>query len=83
MNKKRVVVTGIGIVNPSGIGKDEFWQNMTVGKSAISEIDRFDTTNFPTKVAGAISDFKPGDFIPRRLVVKTDSFTTMPSQLAI
>ncbi|MGF1590423.1 MAG: beta-ketoacyl-[acyl-carrier-protein] synthase family protein [Pleurocapsa sp.] len=74
-DKKRVVVTGIGIINPSGIGKDEFWQNMTEGKSAIREIDRFDTTNFPTKVAGAISDFKPGDYIPRRLVVKTDRFT--------
>ncbi|MFM2313200.1 MAG: hypothetical protein RLZZ04_2476 [Cyanobacteriota bacterium] len=72
---KRVVVTGIGIVNPSGIGKDEFWQNMTEGKSAIKAIDRFDTTEFPTKVAGAISDFQPGDFIPRRLIVKTDRFT--------
>jgi 3-oxoacyl-(acyl-carrier-protein) synthase len=74
-DKKRVVVTGIGIVNPSGIGKDEFWQNMTEGKSAIKAIDRFDTTEFPTKVAGAISDFQPGDFIPRRLIVKTDRFT--------
>jgi 3-oxoacyl-[acyl-carrier-protein] synthase II len=74
MNKK-VVVTGIGIINPSGIGKNEFWQNMTQGKSAIKEIDRFDTTEFPTKVAGAISDFKPADFIPRRLIVKTDRFT--------
>jgi 3-oxoacyl-(acyl-carrier-protein) synthase len=72
---KRVVVTGIGVINPSGIGKDEFWQNMTEGKSAIKEIDRFDTSDFPTKVAGAISDFQPGDFIPRRLVVKTDRFT--------
>jgi 3-oxoacyl-[acyl-carrier-protein] synthase II len=74
-DKKRVVVTGIGIVNPSGIGKDQFWQNMTQGKSAIKAIDRFDTTEFPTKVAGAISDFQPGDFIPRRLIVKTDRFT--------
>lgn len=74
-DKKRVVVTGIGIINPSGIGKDEFWQNMTAGKSAIKAIDRFDTTEFPTKVAGAISDFQPGDFIPRRLIVKTDRFT--------
>ncbi|MEN9520050.1 MAG: hypothetical protein RLZZ381_2638 [Cyanobacteriota bacterium] len=74
-DKKRVVVTGIGIVNPSGIGKDQFWQNMTEGRSAIKAIDRFDTTEFPTKVAGAISDFQPGDFIPRRLIVKTDRFT--------
>jgi 3-oxoacyl-[acyl-carrier-protein] synthase II len=74
-HQKRVVVTGIGIINPSGIGKDEFWQNMTEGKSAIKAIDRFDTTGFPTKVAGAIQEFEPEKFIPRRLIIKTDRFT--------
>ena len=74
-DKKRVVVTGIGIVNPSGIGKDEFWQNMSAGKSAIKAIARFDPTDFPTKVAGEIRNFKPGKYIPRRLIVKTDRFT--------
>jgi 3-oxoacyl-[acyl-carrier-protein] synthase II len=74
MNKK-VVITGIGIVNPSGIGKEEFWQNITQGNSAIRSIDRFDTTGFPTKVAGEIQNFNPADFIPRRFIVKTDRFT--------
>jgi 3-oxoacyl-[acyl-carrier-protein] synthase II len=74
-HQKRVVVTGIGIVNPSGIGKEEFWENMTRGKSAIEPIKRFDTTNFPTKVAGSIRGFQPEDFIPRRLITKTDRFT--------
>jgi len=71
----KVVVTGIGIVNPSGIGKDEFWGNSTEGKSAIRNISRFDPTGYPTQVAGEISNFDPADFIPRRFIVKTDRFT--------
>jgi len=71
----RVVVTGIGIVNPSGIGRDEFWSNVTEGKSAIRNISRFDPTGYPTQVAGEIAEFNPADFIPRRFIVKTDRFT--------
>ena len=71
----KVVITGIGLVNPSGIGKDEFWGNVTEGKSAIRQITRFDPTGYPTQVAGEISDFDPADFIPRRFIVKTDRFT--------
>lgn len=88
MDKKRdkVVITGIGIVNASGIGKDEFWSNVTEGKSAIRNISRFDPTGFPTQVAGEITNFNPADFIPRRLIVKTDTFTyyaLAASELAI
>lgn len=71
----RVVITGIGIVNPAGIGKDEFWNNVTTGNSAIRAISRFDSTNFPTKVAGEIAEFDAADYIPRRFIVKTDRFT--------
>ncbi len=71
----KVVITGIGIVNPSGIGKDEFWDNSTSGKSAIRNISRFDPTGYPTQVAGEILNFDPADFIPRRFIVKTDRFT--------
>lgn len=71
----RVFITGIGIVNPAGIGKDEFWTNVTEGKSAIRKISRFDPTEFPTKVAGEILNFEPADFIPKRFIVKTDRFT--------
>lgn len=72
---KRVVVTGIGIVNASGIGKDEFWNNVTEGKSGIRTISRFDPTGFPTQVAGEITNFNAADFIPKRLIIKTDTFT--------
>lgn len=72
---KKVVITGIGIVNPAGIGKDEFWDNITEGKSAIRSITRFDATGYPTQVAGEINNFDPADFVPKRLVIKTDRFT--------
>lgn len=77
MDKKRdrVVITGIGVVNAAGIGKEEFWNNVTSGKSAIRTISRFDPTGFPTQVAGEIKNFNPADFIPRRLLIKTDTFT--------
>lgn len=72
---KRVVITGIGIVNPAGIGKEQFWSSVTEGKSAIRNISRFDATGFPTQVAGEITNFNPADFIPKRLIIKTDTFT--------
>lgn len=73
--KQRVVITGIGIVNPAGIGKDAFWNQISTGKSAIRRITRFDASEFPTQVAGEIPDFEPADFVPKRFVIKTDRFT--------
>jgi len=74
-DKRRVVITGMGIVNPAGIGQAEFWKNVTTGTSAIQRITRFDPAEFPVQVAGEINNFRPGDFIPRRFIVKTDRFT--------
>ena len=74
-SSRRVVITGIGIVNPAGIGKDDFWHNISSGNSAIRRITRFDSSEFPTQVAGEILDFEPADFVPKRLVIKTDRFT--------
>jgi 3-oxoacyl-[acyl-carrier-protein] synthase II len=72
---QRVVITGIGIVNPAGIGKEQFWSNISTGQSGIRKITRFDAQEFPTQVAGEIVDFVPSDFIPGRFVIKTDRFT--------
>lgn len=72
---QRVVITGIGIVNPAGIGKEAFWSKISVGDSAIRRITRFDASEFPTQVAGEILDFEPADFVPKRFVIKTDRFT--------
>lgn len=67
MNNK-VVVTGIGIVSSIGIGKDLFWENLTKGKSGISEIDLFDTSKFNRHFGGQIKDFQPSQFIPKGMV---------------
>jgi 3-oxoacyl-[acyl-carrier-protein] synthase II len=72
---QRVVITGIGVVNSAGVGKDDFWSNISSGKSGIRKITRFDAEEFPTQVAGEIADFAPEDFIPPRFVIKTDRFT--------
>lgn len=59
----RVVITGIGVVSSIGVGKDAFWENLTRGKSGISEISVFDTTDYPTHLGGQIKDFRPQEFI--------------------
>lgn len=61
--KKRVVITGVGVVSPAGIGKREFWTNISSGKSCISEITRFNTERFKVKIAGEIRDFSPSRYL--------------------
>lgn len=61
--KERVVITGLGVVTSIGIGKDDFWENLIAGKSGISEIEAFDTTDHFTHRGGEVKNFKPGDFI--------------------
>jgi len=76
MNAKRcVVITGIGVVNPAGIGLEPFWKMVSQGVSAIRKITRFDPEGFPVQIAGEIVDFRPQDLVPRRFIVKTDRFT--------
>jgi 3-oxoacyl-(acyl-carrier-protein) synthase len=74
-NTKRIVVTGIGVVNPSGMGADNFWENVTNGQVSIDNITRFNTKNNPIKIAAQINDFKVSDYIPKRIIGKTDLFT--------
>jgi 3-oxoacyl-[acyl-carrier-protein] synthase II len=65
-NSRRVVVTGLGVVAPNGIGKETFWQNLIAGKSAIDYITAFDPTPYPCHVAGEVRDFDPTDFMHTR-----------------
>ena len=65
-NSRRVVVTGLGVVAPNGIGKETFWRNLIAGKSAIDYITAFDPTPYPCHVAGEIRDFDPKDFMHAR-----------------
>lgn len=57
--QRRVVITGLGVVSPNGIGKDMFWQACIAGKSGIRRITRFDAQNLPVQIAGEVANFEP------------------------
>jgi len=74
MNKRRVVITGLGVVACNGIGKDDFWQANVQGRSGIGKITRFDAEAFETRIAGEIRDFDPSQYMPLDVVKKVDRF---------
>src|SRR3989338_3532329 len=57
--KRRVVITGIGVISPNGIGKDKAWDAFSSGKSAVKLVDGFDVSLFNTKIAAEVRDFDP------------------------
>ncbi len=63
MKKKRIVITGLGVIAPNGIGKEQFWQFLEEGRSGISPVRRFDTGEFKCKSAGEIHNFQPAQFL--------------------
>jgi 3-oxoacyl-[acyl-carrier-protein] synthase II len=63
MNNKKIVITGLGVIAPNGIGKEEFWQALRDGRSGIKPIKRFDTAEFKCKLAGEIDNFRPTHFL--------------------
>jgi 3-oxoacyl-[acyl-carrier-protein] synthase II len=74
LTKRRVVITGIGINSPAGIGLEANWQNITAGKSGISSIEGFDTTGMPASIAGQIHDFDPEVWMDKKSARKMDRF---------
>ena len=74
MEKRRVVITGLGAVTPLGIGVEATWQGMLAGKSGIGLITQFDATDFTTKIAAEIKGFEPGDYIDAKEIKKMDRF---------
>jgi beta-ketoacyl-acyl-carrier-protein synthase II len=62
MMKRRVVITGLGVLAANGIGKENFWQACLAGRSGIRRITRFDASNLPTQIAGEVQDFDPRAF---------------------
>ena len=71
---RRVVVTGLGLITPLGIGLAESWSALCAGKSGIGAITRFDATDFDTQIAGEVKDFHPQDFLPKKEAKRTESF---------
>lgn len=74
MSKRRVVVTGIGMLTPLGNDVHSTWSNILAGKSGIGEVTLFDTTDYNTKIAGEVKDFNVEDYIPRKEAKKMDRF---------
>ena len=72
--KKRVVVTGLGLVTPLGIGVKETWEKLCQGKSGIGPITHFDAGKFRTRIAGEVKGFKAEEFMPQKLVRRLDVF---------
>lgn len=62
---RRVVITGIGVISPIGIGTRAFWDNLLAGQSGLSRIKAFDPANFPSQIAGQVPAYKINDFVPK------------------
>ncbi len=71
---RRVVVTGVGLVSPLGVGTAENWHALLAGKSGIGPITRFDTTDYPSRIAGEVKGFNPLDYVDKKEVKKSDTF---------
>ncbi len=71
---RRVVVTGVGVLSPLGIGLEKNWTALIQGKSGVGPITRFDATDIPTKIAGEVTDFNADDFIEKKEQKKMDLF---------
>ncbi len=72
--KRRVVVTGLGLVSPLGIGTEATWKGLVEGRSGIGKITQFDAAAFPTQIAGEVEGFVPEDFVEAKEVKKMDRF---------
>jgi 3-oxoacyl-[acyl-carrier-protein] synthase II len=71
---RRVVITGLGLVTPVGIGVEASWKELCAGRSGIGEITRFDASAFATRIAGEVKDFRPQDFLPKKEARRTSLF---------
>ena len=72
--KRRVVVTGMGIISPLGTDKEGFWQALTAGKSGIRRISRFDASTYPCQIGGEVDDTVIGEFLTPQEVRRTSRF---------
>lgn len=74
MKRRRVVVTGLGVISPNGSGKEKFWQATVHGKSGVDLVKGFDTSGFDSKIAAQVLDFNPLEFISRHIAETTDRY---------
>ncbi|HAY21318.1 MAG TPA: beta-ketoacyl-[acyl-carrier-protein] synthase II [Desulfobacterales bacterium] len=81
--RARVVVTGLGMITPLGIGVKPTWSGLIAGRSGIGPITSFDATGFDTTIAGEVKDFRPEEFISTKLIKRMDRFTQLAVASAV
>jgi 3-oxoacyl-[acyl-carrier-protein] synthase II len=74
LSKRRVVVTGLGLVSPVGIGLQPSWEALVAGRSGIGPITLFDASSYPTRIAGEVKNFEPGDYMDKKEARRNDRF---------
>lgn len=74
MSNRRVVITGIGVISPIGIGKERFFDSLKEGRSGVDLITRFDTTDYDTKIGAEIKNFEPSDYIDKKECRRMDRY---------
>ena len=74
MSRRKVVITGLGIISPVGNTIEQAWQNILAGRSGIGKITRFDTSTFSTQIAGEVKDFDVSKYIPLKDARRMDTF---------
>src|SRR4051812_41708029 len=74
MEKRRVVVTGLGLISPCGTGVEKSWAALVRGQSGVGPITLFDASGLDCRIAGEVKDFNPEDFIERRELRRMDRF---------
>src|SRR5713226_1254716 len=72
--RRRIAITGLGLVTPLGTGVEKNWQALTAGRSGIGLLSRFDAYDFPTRIAGEVKDFHHEEFIEKKELKKMDLF---------
>src|SRR3990172_9613514 len=75
MEKRRVVVTGIGVIAPNGIGIKDFWDSLVHGRSGIGRITHFDASSYPSQVAGEVEEFEPTNYLNPKNARRMDRFS--------
>jgi 3-oxoacyl-[acyl-carrier-protein] synthase II len=86
VSKRRVVVTGIGMISPLGVGNEATWQGLTEGRSGVGPITHFDASQYACRIAGEVRGFDPGHWIEKKEIKKSDTFihyALAASQIAI
>src|SRR5258706_8377971 len=73
--KRRVVITGMGVVSPIGIGKEAFWDSLKNGRSGVGLLTFFDTTDYPSKIDAEVKGFQPELYIDKKNIRRMDRFT--------